>query len=126
MASIVQLVDGVVANRFEISSSGLSFGRAADNQVVIDDLAVSSQHARLTPLTAEDGEVQYSLVDLDSTNGTFVNEQKIERQLLHHKDIIRVGWNSFTFINEDEVELEKTTKVKKSWIPGIYYSEDSK
>lgn len=126
MASIVQLVDGVVANRFEISSSGLSFGRAADNQVVIDDLAVSSQHARLTPLTAEDGEVQYSLVDLDSTNGTFVNEQKIDRQLLHHKDIIRVGWNSFTFINEDEVNLEKTTKVKKSWIPGIYYSEDSK
>jgi pSer/pThr/pTyr-binding forkhead associated (FHA) protein len=126
VASIVQLVDGVVANRFEISSSGLCFGRTADNQIVIDDLAVSSQHARVTPLTAENGEVQYSLVDLDSTNGTFVNEQKIERQLLHHKDIIRVGWNSFTFINEDEVELEKTTKVKKSWIPGIYYSEDSK
>lgn len=126
MASIVQLVDGVVANRFEISSSGLTFGRTTDNQIVIDDLAVSSEHARLTPLTAENGEVQYSLVDLHSTNGTFVNEQKIERQLLHHKDIIRVGWNSFTFINEDEVDLEKTTKVKKSWIPGVYYSEDSK
>jgi pSer/pThr/pTyr-binding forkhead associated (FHA) protein len=126
VASIVQLVDGVVANRFEISSSGLTFGRTAGNQIVIDDLAVSSEHARLTPLTAENGEVQYSLVDLDSTNGTFVNEQKIERQLLHHKDIIRVGWNSFTFINEDEVNLEKTTKVKKSWIPGVYYSEDSK
>lgn len=124
MACIVQLVDGVVANRFEISGSGLTFGRTADNQVVIDDLAVSSQHARLTPLTAETGEVQYSLVDLNSTNGTFVNEQKVERQLLHHKDIIRVGWNSFTFINEDEVDLEKTTKVKKSWIPGVYYSED--
>ncbi len=124
MACIVQLVDGVVANRFEISSSGLTFGRTADNQIVIDDLAVSSQHARLTPLTAENGAVQYSLVDLDSTNGTFVNEQKVERQLLHHKDVVRVGWNSFTFINEDEVDLEKTTKVKKSWIPGVYYSED--
>jgi pSer/pThr/pTyr-binding forkhead associated (FHA) protein len=114
----------VVANRFEISSSGLSFGRTADNQIVIDDLAVSSEHARVTPLTAENGEVQYSLVDLDSTNGTFVNEKKVERQLLHHKDVIRVGWNSFTFINEDEVDLEKTTKVKKSWIPGVYYSEE--
>jgi len=124
VASIVQLVDGVVANRFEISNSGLTFGRTTDNQIVIDDLAVSSEHARLTPLTAENGVVQYSLVDLHSTNGTFVNEQKVDRQLLHHKDIIRVGWNSFTFINEDEVDLEKTTKVKKSWIPGIYYSED--
>ena len=124
MASIVQLVDGVVANRFEIDQSGLKFGRIATNHIVIDDKAVSSEHAVVSLLKGDNGDIQYVLNDLGSTNGTYVNEQKIEKQLLHHKDIVRVGWNSFTFINEDEVDLEKTTKVKKSWIPGVYYSED--
>ena len=124
MASIVQLVDGVVANRFEIIDSGLKFGRIASNHVVIDDKAVSSEHAEVLLLKGDNGNVQYVLNDLGSTNGTFVNEQKIEKQLLRHKDVIRVGWNNFSFINEDEVNLEKTTKVKKSWIPGVYYSDD--
>ncbi len=124
MASIVQLVDGVVANRFELSENGLKFGRTTDNQVIIDDLAVSSEHAEISALKEDNGDIQYVLKDLQSTNGTFINEQKIDQQLLRHKDIIRVGWNSFTFINEDEVDLQKTTKVKKSWIPGVYYSGD--
>ena len=124
MASIVQLVDGVVANRFEITDSGLKFGRIASNHVVIDDKAVSSEHAAVFLLKNDHGDIQYVLNDLGSTNGTYINEQKIEKQLLHHKDVVRVGWNNFTFINEDEVDLEKTTKVKKSWIPGVYYSDD--
>ena len=123
MASVIQLVDGVVANRFEIDESGLKFGRTEANQVVIDDLAVSSEHAEISLLKGEEGEVQYVLNDLNSTNGTYINESKVDKQLLKHKDVIRVGWNNFTFINEDEVDLEKTTKVKKSWIPGVYYSD---
>lgn len=124
MASIVQLVDGVVANRFEITDSELKFGRIASNHVIIDDKAVSSEHAEILLLKGNDGDLQYVLHDLGSTNGTYINEKKIHKQLLRHKDIVRVGWNSFTFINEDEVDLEKTTKVKKSWIPGVYYSGD--
>ena len=124
MASIVQLVDGVVANRFEITDSGLKFGRIASNHIVIDDKAVSSEHATVFLLKSDSGDVQYVLNDMGSTNGTYINEQKIEKQLLHHKDIVRVGWNNFTFIDENEVNLEKTTKVKKSWIPGVYYSDD--
>jgi len=124
VASIVQLVDGVVANRFEITDSGLKFGRIETNNVVIGDKAVSSEHAAVLLLKDESGNIQYVLNDLGSTNGTYVNEQKIDKQLLQHNDVVRVGWNSFTFINEDEVDLEKTTKVKKSWIPGVYYSDD--
>jgi len=124
VASIVQLVDGVVANRFEITDSGLKFGRIASNHIVIDDKAVSSEHATVFLLKSDSGDVQYVLNDMGSTNGTYINEQKIEKQLLHHKDIVRVGWNNFTFIDENEVNLEKTTKVKKSWIPGVYYSDD--
>jgi len=125
MASIVQLMDGVVANRFNIEGSGLKFGRTSVNQVTIDDLAVSSEHAQINILKDEQGVLKYVLEDLGSTNGSYINEQKIDGpQLLRHKDILRIGWNNFTFMNDDEVDLEKTRVVKKSWIPGVYYSKD--
>jgi len=125
MASIVQLMDGVVANRFNIEGSGLKFGRTNVNQVTIDDLAVSSEHAQINILKDEQGVLKYVLEDLGSTNGSYINEQKIDGpQLLRHKDVIRIGWNNFTFMNDDEVDLEKTRVVKKSWIPGVYYSKD--
>lgn len=125
MASIVQLMDGVVANRFNIEGNGLKFGRTSVNQVTIEDLAVSSEHAQINILKDEQGVLKYVLEDLGSTNGSYINEQKINGpQLLRHKDIIRIGWNNFTFMNDDEVDLEKTRVVKKSWIPGVYYSKD--
>jgi len=125
MASIIQLVDGVVANRFEIKETGLKFGRTSVNQVLIDDLAVSTEHAQINVLKDEQGVPKFVLQDLDSTNGSYINEQKIDKQqLLRHKDIVRIGWNNFTFINEDEVDMEKTREVKKSWIPGVYYSKE--
>ncbi len=122
MAMIVQTVDGVVTNKFNIELSALKFGRAADNQVQIDDLAVSNEHAQIICETSDKGEVAYFLEDLGSTNGSFINETKIEKQLLHHNDSLRIGWNVFTFIDEDEIDFEKTSRIKKSWIPGIYYT----
>ena len=123
MAMITQTVEGVVANKFEITGTALTFGRTTDNQVQIDDLAVSNEHAQIIGETDEKGKTSYFLEDLGSTNGSFVNEVQIEKQQLHHKDSIRIGWNSFTFIDENEVDLEKTSEIKKSWIPGVYYSK---
>jgi len=122
MAMIIQTVEGVVTNKFDIELSALKFGRAVDNQVRIDDLAVSSEHAQIICETGGKGEVTYFLEDLGSTNGSFINETKIEKQLLHHNDSLRIGWNIFTFIDENEVDFEKTSKIKKSWIPGVYYT----
>ena len=124
MASIIQLVDGVVSNRFDIPESGIKFGRTSVNQVLVDDLAVSSEHAEIKLMQDDEGKLQFVLTDLKSTNGTFINEQKIEQQALRNKDIVRIGWNNFTFINENDDDLEKTRQVKKSWIPGVYYSSD--
>jgi pSer/pThr/pTyr-binding forkhead associated (FHA) protein len=123
MAMIIQTIEGVVANKFEITDTALKFGRTADNQVQIDDLAVSNEHAQIIRETSTKQEISYFLEDLGSTNGSFINEAKIEKQQLHHKDSIRIGWNIFTFIDENEVNLEKTSEIKKSWIPGIYYSK---
>jgi pSer/pThr/pTyr-binding forkhead associated (FHA) protein len=123
MAMIIQTIEGVVANKFEITDTSLKFGRTADNQVQIDDLAVSNEHAQIIRETSTKQEISYFLEDLGSTNGSFINEAKIEKQQLHHKDSIRIGWNIFTFIDKNEVNLEKTSEIKKSWIPGIYYSK---
>ena len=123
MAVIIQTVDGVIVNRFDIDKTGISFGRAASNQVQIDDSAVSTNHAEIVIEKNNDGRETYVIHDVGSTNGTFLNEQKVERQPLRHKDIIRVGWNNFIFIDENERDFEKTDKITKSWIPGVYYTE---
>ena len=124
MAMVIQTIDGVVTNKFEIGDTALTFGRTLDNQIQIDDLAVSNEHARVIGEAGADGEKVYFLEDLGSTNGSFINENKVKKQQLHHKDNLRIGWNIFTFIDENEVNLEKTSKIKKSWIPGIYYSKE--
>ena len=124
MAMVIQTVDGVVANRFLIEKAPLRFGRSARNQVQIDDLAVSSEHAKIVASVGDKGQMTYLIQDLDSTNGTFVNESKIQLQQLHHNDSIRIGWNVFIFIDENEHDLEKTSEIKKSWIPGVYYTKD--
>ena len=124
MAVIIQTVDGVIVNRFDIDKAGLSFGRAASNQVQIDDTAVSTNHAEIVIEENDEGKKVYVIRDVGSTNGTFLNEQKVESQPLHHKDVIRVGWNNFIFIDESERDFEKTDKITKSWIPGVYYKEN--
>lgn len=123
MAMLIQTVDNVVTNRFEITDAGLGLGRSGDNQVLIDDLAVSGHHARIS-VSSENDQAIFTISDLGSTNGTFVNEKKIEQQGLHHGDAVRIGWAIFTFFDENEKGLDKTSKIKKSWIPGVYYTKD--
>lgn len=123
MAVIIQTVDGVIVNRFDIDDTGLSFGRGDSNSVQIDDTAVSSNHAEIVIEENTDGKQEYIIRDVGSTNGTFLNEQKIDCQPLRHKDIIRVGWNNFVFIDENARDYERTAKITKSWIPGVYYKE---
>jgi pSer/pThr/pTyr-binding forkhead associated (FHA) protein len=125
MAVIIQTVDGVIVNRFDIDKAGLSFGRAASNQVQIDDTAVSTNHAEIVIEETDEGKQVYVIRDIGSTNGTFLNEQKVERQPLRHKDIIRVGWNNFVFIDENQRDHERTDRITKSWIPGVYYKQNN-
>ncbi len=123
MATIIQTLDGVVVNKFELGDTALKFGRTGDNQVQIENPEVSNEHAQIIRETKDEGDVAYFLVDLDSTNGTYVNGHQIDKHELMHKDNIRIGLNIFTFIDENKVDIERTSEIKKSWIPGIYYSK---
>ncbi len=82
-----------VGKFFEVSiDSGTSIGRAKGNEVTLDDLAISSQHCRIRPQRGV-----YELIDLKSTNGTFVNERKIARTNLSAGDLIKVGESVMQF-----------------------------
>ena len=82
-----------------IDSDQLVFGRNEDCEVVIDENLASRRHAKI--VRKGDG---WFLVDLGSTNGTWVNEEKVQIHELKSGDRIRVGLSIFKFFNEDNVE----------------------
>jgi len=68
-------------------------GRSPDNDVILRDPATSGHHARLE----RRDEQQFWLVDLGSTNGTFVNGESVQEKQLNHGDRITIGQNSIHF-----------------------------
>lgn len=116
MALLIQLVDDVAANKFELNQAKLTLGRHPSCEILIDDAAVSSQHAVVSAVANEHfPEYQeFYLEDLDSTNGTFVNDIPVSgKTRLHRNDVVRVAWNSFKFIDDSEPELAKTLHMLK-------------
>lgn len=84
-----------------------TIGRAPDNQLVVNDVRVSSHHAEIRP----EGQ-GYGIIDLGSSNGTFVNEQKLTPQVprvLASNDQIRVGDTTFMFEAESVSSTEGAT-----------------
>ncbi len=74
----------------------VTIGRAASNDIVIDNMAVSGKHARIDSVSAT-----FILTDLDSTNGTFVNEQSISTHGLRNNDVILIGKHELLFDRSD-------------------------
>ena len=128
MAMIVQLHEGVAIKKFKLDKPVLRFGRDPDSDIFIDNTVVSTAHAVIEAKISSqsDAAPEYYIEDLKSTNSTFVNDEKITRQKLHHNDMIRVGWNHFKFLDEPQGDPNKTSKIRKSWIPGVYYTEEEK
>ncbi len=128
MARIVQLLDGVATSQFEIDKPEIRIGRSPECDVYIDDPSVSSVHCVIEVVAAADENQpsDYNLRDLGSTNGTYVNIDRIEKARLVHEDVIRVGLKNFKFIDEQSASYVKTARIKKSWIPGVYYTKDNK
>ncbi len=77
---------------FKLYEGVNNVGAAADNDIVITDEYLSSKHASIR---FEDG--RYELRDNDSTNGSFVNEKKIDREELIDNDTVRFGHTEFRF-----------------------------
>jgi pSer/pThr/pTyr-binding forkhead associated (FHA) protein len=76
--------------RVDLGTGSITVGRAPDNVVVIKDPSVSSHHARIDFYQGK-----YFLSDLKSSNGTYVNNTRIEQVPLNHKDLVVMGSSRF-------------------------------
>ena len=84
-------IDGALAGqRIAVPPTGLTIGRETDNMLIIPDPSVSRHHARIA---VENGALV--VYDLNSTNGVYVNEQRVSKQSLRAGDIVRFGGARF-------------------------------
>ncbi|HEY5601648.1 MAG TPA: FHA domain-containing protein [Gammaproteobacteria bacterium] len=132
MAKLVKTQNGEVLEEYSMTQSTLKIGRASDNDVILHDETVSSHHAVITAVTVSDNEAvkEYRIQDLQSTNKTFVNNKAITECKLQDGDVVRVGLSHFAFDHNNneamQKEFQKTTKLHKSWIPGVFYTKETK
>lgn len=106
MPKIIVMMDGIVIKEVELTKERTALGRRPYNDVVIENLAVSGEHAAFH-LDAHGVTVE----DLNSTNGTFVNGRAVKKQILRHGDMLEVGKYKIRFESLAGVDFEKTTAV---------------
>ena len=103
MAKLIFLLDGNVIKEYIVDKDRLTIGRRATNDVHIDNLAISGEHAVIVSA----GDEVY-IEDLNSTNGTVVNKKAIKKQALKHGDTIGLGKYQLKFVQD----LTTTKKVE--------------
>ena len=110
MGKLVVSLDGVVIKEVQITKDKTTLGRRPYNDIVIDNLAVSGEHAVLQMVGAD-----VFIEDLNSTNGTYINGKAVKKQLLSHNDTVEIGKYKIKFMVEDGTDYEKTMIMK----PGM-------
>ena len=108
MPKMIVSIDGVVIKEVPLTKDRTSLGRRPYNDIVIDNLAVSGEHA----VFQMSGNEVY-LEDLNSTNGTYVNGKAVKKQLLQNTDTIEIGKYKIKYVNEAaSAGFEKTMLIK--------------
>jgi pSer/pThr/pTyr-binding forkhead associated (FHA) protein len=95
MPKMIVSIDGVVIKEVQLTKDRTTLGRRPYNDIVIDNLAVSGEHAVLQMSGTE-----VYLEDLNSTNGTYVNGKAVKKQLLQNSDTVEIGKYKIKYINE--------------------------
>ena len=108
MGKLVVSLDGVVIKEVQITKDKTTLGRRPYNDIVIDNLAVSGEHAVLQMVGAD-----VFIEDLNSTNGTAV-----KKQLLSHNDTVEIGKYKIKYLVEDGTDYEKTMIMKPGAAPA--------
>ncbi|MBI4962627.1 MAG: FHA domain-containing protein [Desulfomonile tiedjei] len=117
MFKLILKFQDTVIKEYEFDATPITIGRRDDNDVVVDNMAVSGHHA---VIEMEDPNY-YVLVDLESLNGTFVKEKKISREKLFDGDSFLVGKHLLTFVDR-RPESERPTREE---LPGPKAAEKS-
>ena len=107
MGKLVVSLDGVVIKDVQITKDKTTLGRRPYNDIVIDNLAVSGEHAVLQMLGQD-----VFIEDLNSTNGTYINGKAIKKQMLAHNDTVEIGKYKIKYLVEEGGDYEKTMIVR--------------
>jgi hypothetical protein len=113
MGKLVVSLDGVVIKEVQITKDKTTLGRRPYNDIVIDNLAVSGEHAVLQMVGAD-----VFIEDLNSTNGTYINGKAVKKQLLTHNDTVEIGKYKIKYLVEDGTDYEKTMIMKPGSAAG--------
>jgi len=120
MFRLILRFQDMVLKEYEFDSTPVTIGRRDDNDVVIDNMAVSGHHA---VIEAEDPNY-YVLVDLESLNGTFLNEKKVSRERIFDGDSVIVGKHTLSFVDlRPEEERPSREEAPETRIPGPAFRE---
>ncbi|MCA0177706.1 MAG: FHA domain-containing protein [Proteobacteria bacterium] len=103
MGKLVVSLDNVVLKEVTLTQDRTTVGRRPYNDIVIDNLAVSGEHAVLLAVGA-----QVFVEDLGSTNGTYLNGKAIKKHLMAHGDVIEVGKYRLKYLLDESTDYEKT------------------
>ena len=103
MGKLVVSLDGVVIKEVQITKDKTTLGRRPYNDIVIDNLAVSGEHAVLQMVGGD-----VFIEDLNSTNGTYINGKAIKKQLLTHNDTVEIGKYKIKYLVDESSDYEKT------------------
>ncbi|WP_426148032.1 FHA domain-containing protein [Polaromonas sp. DSR2-3-2] len=95
MPKMIISLDGTVLKEVQLTKDRTSLGRRPYNDIVIDNMAVSGEHAVVQMLGIES-----YIEDLNSTNGTYVNGKTVKKQQLHHDDTIEIGKYKIQYVDE--------------------------
>ncbi|SMC18047.1 FHA domain-containing protein [Andreprevotia lacus DSM 23236] len=109
MAKLLLCLDGTVVKEFRLNRERFTVGRRPTNDIQIDNLAVSGEHAALLTVGGD-----VFVEDLDSTNGTVVNGKPTKRQLLQDGDEIIIGKYMLKFWSENAAGSDAGTDYEKT------------
>jgi pSer/pThr/pTyr-binding forkhead associated (FHA) protein len=113
MAKLILSLDGQVLNEFLLAKERTGIGRKPHNDIQIDNLAVSGEHAVVVMIGND-----CFLEDVGSTNGTLVNGVPVKKHLLRNNDVIELGKYKLTFVGRSPVPSAADYDKTMLWRPA--------
>src|SRR5919107_1280999 len=112
MAKLILSVDGQVLKEYQLSKERTLIGRKAHNDIQIDNLAVSGEHAAIITILNDS-----FIEDLGSTNGTMVNGKPVKKHFLQNNDVVEIGKHKLKYFNDaptaaTAADFEKTMIIR--------------
>lgn len=99
-AKLILSMDGVVLHEYTLNKERMTVGRKLHNDIAIDNLAVSGEHAAIVTILNDS-----FLEDLDSTNGVMVNGVPVKKHFLQNNDVIEIGKYKLKYMNEQQGQV---------------------